>query len=146
MLNILYFSFILQSMSQRLYGCESLASNARLRQFLSSNGGFLATSDFVSSRMSELKGGSSPPVTPRRTPRKSMAVPSMRNPPSISDTQLMDLEAKNDQLNADLAQVYNSVCKYTHFCLLWTLTVIFLLICKIRIVMFFHRVIITCNV
>ena len=57
-------------------------------------------------------------MTPRRTPRKSMAVPSMRTPPSISDTQLMDLEAKNDQLNADLAQVYNSVCMYTHFCLL----------------------------
>lgn len=98
-----------QSMSQRLYGCESLASNARLRQFLSSKGGFLATSDFVSSRMSELKGGNTPPVTPRRSPRRSMAVPSMKTPPSVSDTQLMELEARNDQLNADLAQVNKQV-------------------------------------
>lgn len=98
-----------QSMSQRLYGCESLASNARLRQFLSSKGGFLATSDFVSSRMSELKGGNTPPVTPRRSPRRSMAVPSMKTPPSVSDTQLMELEARNDQLNADLAQTLKAV-------------------------------------
>ncbi|XP_062603182.1 uncharacterized protein LOC134264959 [Saccostrea cucullata] len=98
-----------QSMSQRLYGCESLASNSRLRQFLASKGGFLATSDFVSSRMSELRGGKSPPVTPRRSPRKPVAVPSMRSPPDVRDTQLMDLEAKNDQLNADLAQTLKAV-------------------------------------
>lgn len=100
-------------MSQRLYGCESLASNARLRQFLSSKGGFLATSDFVSSRMSELKGGNTLPVTPRR----SMAVPSMRTPPSVSDTQLMELEARNDQLNADLAQV-NKQTSLLYSCLI----------------------------
>lgn len=104
-------------MSQRLYGCESLASNARLRQFLSSKGGFLATSDFVSSRMSELKGGNTPPVTPRRSPRRSMAVPSMRTPPSVSDTQLMELEARNDQLNADLAQV-NKQTSLLYSCLI----------------------------
>lgn len=102
-----------QSMSQRLYGCESLASNARLRQFLFSKGGFLATSDFVSSRMSELKGGNTPPVTPRRSPRRSMAVPSMKTAPSVSDTQLMELEARNDQLNADLAQVNKQTDRQT---------------------------------
>ena len=48
--------FFLQSMNQRVYGYENMASNARLRQYLSAKGGYLATSDFIGSRLAELKG------------------------------------------------------------------------------------------
>jgi hypothetical protein len=56
---------ILQRMSQRLYGSETLASNARLRQHLMSNGGIMTTSDFVSVRMAELRGIKSPLTSPK---------------------------------------------------------------------------------
>jgi hypothetical protein len=52
-------------MSQRLYGSETLASNARLRQHLMSNGGIMTTSDFVSVRMAELRGIKSPLISPK---------------------------------------------------------------------------------
>lgn len=98
--------FLFQRMSQRLYGYESLASNARLRQFLSSNGGFLATSDFVNNRMLELRGLKSPTVSPRSSPRKQQkVVPNIKTPRDVADMQLMTLESKNDQLNAELTEV-----------------------------------------
>ena len=53
-------------MSQRLYGYESLASNARLRQQLAARGGYSTSGDFIASRMAELKGQKSPLTNPAR--------------------------------------------------------------------------------
>lgn len=50
-----------QRMNQRLHGYDNISSTARLRQYLASKGGFLATSDFLANRMAELRG--SEPVT-----------------------------------------------------------------------------------
>lgn len=53
-------------MSQRLYGYETAASNARLRQQLNAQGGVLTSGDFVGERMAELKGLKSPTRSPNR--------------------------------------------------------------------------------
>lgn len=98
-----------QQMSQRLYGSETLASNARLRQYLASKGGVLASSDFVSSRMSELKGIRSPTPSPRPSPlRRPRNMPPMKSPRDVLDTQLVDMETRNDAMNKDLAEAMKS--------------------------------------
>lgn len=45
-----------QVMSERLQGFENFTGNARLRQYLASKGGYLASSNFLGDRLRELKG------------------------------------------------------------------------------------------
>ena len=51
-------------MNQRVYSYENRSGTSRLRQYLASKGGYLATSDYLANRMAELRG--SGPVTVSR--------------------------------------------------------------------------------
>lgn len=67
---VLYFdeaskSFVhyFQRMNQRVLGYKNLSNTARLREYLASKGGYLATTDFLANRMAELRGSGPVSVT-----------------------------------------------------------------------------------
>jgi len=95
--------FSKERMGQRLYGSENLTSNARLRQYLASKGGYMASSDFIATRMAELKG-SAAPSTPRSSLHKRVPPP-MHTPRDVVGKQLSELHTKSDSLNEELAEV-----------------------------------------
>ncbi|GFO26753.1 cytadherence high molecular weight protein 2 [Plakobranchus ocellatus] len=95
-----------QKMSQRLYGYESLASNARLRQQLAARGGYSTSGDFIASRMAELKGQKSPLANPTRSPVKRMRpAQTISSPRELLGSQIVSLRTKSDGVNEELAKV-----------------------------------------
>ncbi|KAH3750553.1 hypothetical protein DPMN_185080 [Dreissena polymorpha] len=94
-----------QQINRRMYGYENMSSTARLRQYLESKGGYLATSDFIANRMNELRG-SGPLVTSKPSHhRKPPPPPPIVTQRDVVDTQLVEFQTTNDALNEELADV-----------------------------------------
>ncbi|XP_064598475.1 uncharacterized protein LOC135464837 [Liolophura sinensis] len=95
--------FSTQVMSERLQGFENFTGNARLRQYLASKGGYLASSNFLGDRLRELKGLKAE-VPKRPAPIGRPALP-LHAPKDVIDSQLVELQTEWDNMSDHLAQV-----------------------------------------
>ncbi|XP_030833415.1 uncharacterized protein LOC753555 [Strongylocentrotus purpuratus] len=96
--------FTKENIKERITDEQAASSKARLREYMVSHGGFKSTSDFVETRLKELRGTKTPGDEGRRPTIHITAISSLRSQRELFDLQITQTNTQLDQLNSQLAK------------------------------------------